>query len=611
MPASTVVLRSQPGIKRDGTKYDGDFYTDGQWVRFQRGLPRKIGGYRSITKYLTEISRGLAAFTSMDIAYAHSGSATLLQRFTIDTTLNSSIMTDRTPTAIAAIGTLTLATGGAGSVDSVTVNGVTITSGSVAFNVSLGQTATDVASNITAHTSVPNYTAAAVGTTITITAVTANVDTNGYVVAATLTTITVTATPMAGGNTALIPSANNQWMFDYMYDPTSAVNSVIANVAPNGDCSCNNEGGQIFYGNLEGTDRLVNIKIPSTVNATGGMVILHPYLFYYGSDGVIGWSIPGDPTDLSGTGSGSARVWGQKIIKGLPLRAGSGSAPAGLFWANDAVIRSTFVGGAAIFNFDVVASDTSIMSAACVVDFDGVFYWAGVDRFLMFNGVVREVPNPMNLNWFFDSINEQQRTKVFAFKVARFGEIWWCYPRGTATECTHAVIYNVRENAWYDTKLPNSGRSAGVFGNLFARPLLTGVDVEPEGYKVWIHESGVDSISGQTALPVESYFETADISAVAKGNNSALRITQIEPDFIQSGDMTVQITGRANARAPEVYSTLFTFPDSATLSYQQIVMLKEQRRELRAKFTSNTIGGNYEMGQVIAHIDTADHRSLA
>ena len=611
MPASTVVLRSQPGIKRDGTKYDGDFYTDGQWVRFQRGLPRKIAGYRSITKYLTEISRGIAAFISGGTVYAHSGSATMLQRFTIDETLNSSIMTDRTPTAIAATGTLTLATGGAGSVDSVTVNGVTVTSGSVAFNVSLAQTATDVASNITAFTSVPNYTAAAVGTTITITAVTPNVDTNGYVVAATLTTITVTATPMAGGNTALIPSTNNQWVFDYMYDPTSAVNSVIANVAPNGDCSCNNEGGQIFYGNLEGTDRLVNIKIPSTVNATGGMVILHPYLFYYGSDGVIGWSIPGDPTDLSGTGSGSARVWGQKIIKGLPLRAGSGSAPAGLFWANDAVIRSTFVGGAAIFNFDVVASDTSIMSAACVVDFDGVFYWAGIDRFLMFNGVVREVPNPMNLNWFFDSINEQQRTKVFAFKVARFGEIWWCYPRGTATECTHAVIYNVRENAWYDTKLPNSGRSAGVFGNLFARPLLTGVDVEPEGYKVWIHESGVDSISGQTALPVESYFETADISAVAKGNNSALRITQIEPDFIQSGDMTVQITGRANARAPEVYSTLFTFPDSATLSYQQIVMLKEQRRELRAKFTSNTIGGNYEMGQVIAHIDTADHRSLA
>ena len=56
MPESTIVLKSLAGIKRDGTRYDGDFYIDGQWVRFQRGLPRKILGYRSINKYLTEIS---------------------------------------------------------------------------------------------------------------------------------------------------------------------------------------------------------------------------------------------------------------------------------------------------------------------------------------------------------------------------------------------------------------------------------------------------------------------------------------------------------------------------------------------------------------------------
>ena len=58
MPVQTVVLKSNPGIKRDGTKYEGDFYVDGQWMRFQRGLPRKMGGYRSNNKDLTEISRG-------------------------------------------------------------------------------------------------------------------------------------------------------------------------------------------------------------------------------------------------------------------------------------------------------------------------------------------------------------------------------------------------------------------------------------------------------------------------------------------------------------------------------------------------------------------------
>lgn len=97
-----VNVRSEAGIKRDGTKFEGNFYVDGQWVRFQRGLPRKIGGYRSISKYLTEVSRGFTSFTQQRLQYCHSGSASLLQRFTIDASKNSSVISDRTPTTLTA-----------------------------------------------------------------------------------------------------------------------------------------------------------------------------------------------------------------------------------------------------------------------------------------------------------------------------------------------------------------------------------------------------------------------------------------------------------------------------------------------------------------------------
>ena len=508
MPGSpTIILRSKPGIKRDGTKFDGDFYTDGRWVRFQRGLPRKIGGYRSISKYLTQISRGVAAFTQQNFIYTHTGGASTLQRFTIDGNGNSSVLSDRTPS--------------------------TLTS-----------------------------------------------------------------------------SNQNIWMFDYQYESSSALNYILAHCAPNGGCICNDQGGQIFSGDVLGTSPLTEITLPAGANATGGIVSLHPYLFYYGTDGVIGWSVPGEPTDLTGSGSGIARVWGQKIVKGLPLRAGSGSAPAGIFWAYDAVIRATFTGGATVFQFDTVATETSIMSENSVIEYDGVFYWVGTDRFLMFNGVVREVPNELNLNWFFDGINMEQRSKVFAWKVPRFGEIWWAYPRGDATECTHAVIYNVRENTWYDTELPNNGRSSAVYNNSLMAPLLGGVDPESGGYKMWIHERGVNEISGQKVLPINSFFETADLSAVANGQNIYTRIDAIEPDFIQSGPMTVQVTGRANARAPEVFSTVFEFPEQANQPFEQIVMLKEQRRELRVKFGSNEINGDYQMGQIIGHMGEGDKTVL-
>jgi hypothetical protein len=76
--------------------------------------------------------------------------------------------------------------------------------------------------------------------------------------------------------------------------------------------------------------------------------------------------------------------------------------------------------------------------------------------------------------------------------------------------------------------------------------------------------------------------------------------------------MTVQVTGRANARAPEVYSSIFTFvdPNDVTEPLQQMVMLKEQRRELRIRFESNAVYGDYQMGQIIGHVSTGDKTVL-
>ena len=613
MPDTTIVLKSNPGIKRDGTKFEGDFYTDGQWVRWQRGLPRKMGGYKATQKYLQEISRGFANFTQMNFIYCHSGGRSTLERFTIDDTANSSIVTGRTPVAATATGSVTLTGGAAGSIDDITVDGVSLMSAPVAFTTNLSTTATAVAANITAHTSVPNYTAVAVGAAVNITASAAGSASNGNIVVS-ATTITTTKVNMGGGSDALIIDDYNMWMFDYQYDSSTNQNYLIAHVAPNMDCICNDVDGQIFFGEVLGTGLLKSVKLPADANVTGGIVSLHPYLFYYGTDGIIGWSKPGEPTNLTdfANGAGLARVWGQKIIKGLPLRAGSGSAPAGIFWAYDAVIRATFTGGANVFQFDVVATDTSIISENCVVDYDGVFFWCGTDRFMLFNGVVREVPNQMNLNYFFDGINPRERTKVFAFKIPRYGEVWWCYPRGDATECTHAVVYNVRENTWYDTELPNLGRSAGSFNNSFAAPILTGVEGSGSDYRVWVQEQGVDEIDGPNINPIRSFFETADLSSVVQGKNEYVRITRIEPDFVQNGPMTVQVTGRANARAPEVYSSIFSFvdPNNITEPQQQIVMLKEQRRELRVRFESNAVYGNYQMGQIIGHISTGDKTVL-
>jgi hypothetical protein len=535
MASLPLVLRPKPGIKRDGTKFEGDYYVDGQWVRFQRGLPRKIAGYKVVSNYLSEISRGLKTYTENGYTYVHSGSETYLERFTLDQFGNASAVTDRTPVSI-------------------------------------------------------------------------------------------------------IPNEYNAWQFDVLYDSISLQpsNKIIAQVAKNNLTLYNAEGGQVFVGDLRATDRLEEVPVPAGFSAAGGICVLHPYLTVFGTDGAIGWSVPGNPYDLTGIGSGNARVAAQKIVRGLPLRGGPGNAPAGLYWSTDAVIRCSYVGGTQTFQFDTISSQSSILSPNSIIEYDGVYFWLGVDRFLMFNGVVRDVENTMNINYFFDNLNRQYAQKVFAWKVPRFGEIWWAYPKGNATECTHAIIYNVKEQTWYDTELPNEGRSAGEFTTQFATPLLTGtkfygfnpnpdiriteagdirttitgdirITYTNDNYKLWQHEVGVNELDLNTVNAIQSYFETSDISnAVLQGRNKSLRCELVEPDFVQVGDMTVQIVGRANARSKEVYSEPMTFSDVATTPQEQVVFFKEIRREMRFKFESNTINGDYQMGQVLVHIGEAD-----
>ena len=84
MSAKVFSLDTQPGIQRDGTVFDRLFYTDGEWVRFQRGRPRKIGGFRVISDQLTGPSRGIWVNPQNAVTSIFSGYNNGLQVLTID-----------------------------------------------------------------------------------------------------------------------------------------------------------------------------------------------------------------------------------------------------------------------------------------------------------------------------------------------------------------------------------------------------------------------------------------------------------------------------------------------------------------------------------------------
>ena len=232
---------------------------------------------------------------------------------------------------------------------------------------------------------------------------------------------------------------------------------------------------------------------------------------------------------------------------------------------------------------------------------------------MMYNGVVQEIQNTMNQNYFFDNLNYVQRQKVWCTKVPRWGEIWWFYPKGDATECTDAIVYNVREKTWYDAgQSPAAARSAGTFSEVFRKPIWAGNVANSAGkYTLWQHETGTNEVYLTNVNAIKSSFETCNLGLVTGGpgntqlvgDNLWTRIERLEPDFIQSGAMDLYVTGKGYADDDDITTGPYTF-EQDTLK----IDMREQRRELRLKFVSNCQNGDYQMGKVLMSIDGGDVR---
>jgi hypothetical protein len=287
------------------------------------------------------------------------------------------------------------------------------------------------------------------------------------------------------------PSVNNLWQFDTFYDTTGAGQAQLV-AHPSQDLSdiASDTNTPVLIGDIAGTAMAALNDGTNDIEVSGGVVVLHPYIFVYGNNGLIKNCAAGDPTNWTSADANENNVAGSKIVKGLPVRGGSNS-PSGLFWSLDSLIRVSYnpttitAGGVAtqlFWRYDIISSQSSILSSQSVIEYDGIYYWCGVDRFLMYNGVVKEVPNTMNQNYFFDNLNYAQRQKVWVTKVPRYGEIWWFYPSGDSEECNNAIIYNVRENIWYDAGFaPGAARSAGYFSQVFRFPINAEWDIVGSG----------------------------------------------------------------------------------------------------------------------------------
>jgi len=667
MTAKVVALQVKPGIQRDGTQFMSASYVDGQWVRFQNGLPRKIGGYNSMFLNASGISRGMIMQAYNGFNYVISGNSNSLEQWV--TANNAGVGTG--PAAY------TISSGFTANANNLWQFDIGYSSsggGNLNLIAHPGQNLSDISSAVNTRPLFGSFS----GTTLAP----VGVFTSSATIATSSNQMTFATTVLGVGPGVSVTGTG-------IPANTTVVSAIIT--------------GGVYTATLSNPATATGtytFTFDNNISVSGGVVMLYPYLFVYGNNGLIQNCAAGDFTNWTSSDANANNVSSTKVVKGLPLRGGT-TVPSGIFWTLDSVVRVSYapqtIGSLTYYwRYDLVTQQSSIMSSQCVIEYDGIYYWVGTDRFLMYNGVVQEIPNSQNQNWFFDNLNYQQRQKVWVSKVPRWGEIWFFYPRGSATECTDAIIYNVREKCWYDAgQAIGAQRSAGAFSEVFRYPVwgantssgyevtsvtitnggtgyavndtitllggtgtpaaftvttvvggvvsglsitsvgsyvsalptsalstsarppsggsgLTVTVVTSQFYTLWQHEIGTDQIYTDNVTAINSYFETPTLGANTglvgsiqqPGDNLWTRCERVEPDFVQSGQMYVTVTGKGYADDNDITSNPYNF-DPTTLK----VDMREQRREMRLRFGSNVTGGNYFMGKVLLSLDTGDSRS--
>ena len=490
-------LGTIPGIKRDGTVFESKEYSDGLWCRFQRGIPKKMGGYHQMFRTTKGAPRGMIINPYDGVNYMFVGSQNTIDIFT--TSINLGI--------------------GNGPYPSI-------------FNVGYGRqtVATNTTSSLTISSGAVNLTTAyPAGTKIVFSQTTGatvyTVTTSTY----TSPTTTVNFTPSLSGTVTNVWTAdvsfdgspNHLWQFDLQYSPQGGALQVVAHPGHNLSNIDSGIESPVFVGNvLPNANQEWDFSVladtggqnptyrPITVD--GGVCVVYPFVFVYGSNGYIANNNVNTSytdqtiTDWNGPLANQVNMSSSKIVKGMPVRGGTNS-PSALFWATDSLIRTSFTADATRpWRYDIISSQISIMSSSSVVEMDNVFYWMGVDRFYAYNGAVTLLQNDKNVDWLFDNINYQQRQKVWATKIPRYNEIWFFYPRGTATECTDAIIYNTKDKLWYDAgQALGARRSCGYTTELLPSPVWASWELESS---FGVANSVISTPSGEPAPTINQLY---------------------------------------------------------------------------------------------------------
>jgi hypothetical protein len=270
-------------------------------------------------------------------------------------------------------------------------------------------------------------------------------------------------------------------------------------------------------------------------------------------------------------------------------------------WTDSALYSLQYVGPAAVWSTQILASNISIYGPNAKAVASGAVYWMGVDKFYKYDGRTQTLRCDLR-QYIFSDINQSQSQQVFAGTNEGFNEVWWYYCSAGSNVVNKYVVYNYVEDIWHYGSL---GRTAWLDSGLRDYPLAA-----TYSHNLVNHEQGNDDNETGTPLPIAASIGSSEFD-IDDGHNFGF-IWRVLPDITfrnSTGDLTPQcnMTLIPLRNSGSGFTTPASTNGTSSAEIQRIatapieeftgqVYIRVRGRQLIFKVDSNRLGTTWQLG---------------
>lgn len=607
MPLQRVFLK--PGIDKQNTEYGAEGgWIDCDYVRFQYGLPEKMGGWTDFGGESTNlIGMATEIFTWNDLSgipYAIAGTNRKLYVFANDEWFDvTPIRTTVTGATFNTVNGQTLVQINAPAHsaiqgDFVILSSVTGDPGGIP-NASL-EAEFQIQSIVDANTFTILSPVAATSTTTAIGSATVQFQINvgsdvnyfDYGWGTGEWGEEAWGTPRTGAGTAGKELFSRVWQFD------SYGENVICQLV---------DGPTFIWEPSLGTATRASYVVGAPTSSKYALVSTPDrHLVCFGTETTIGSANTQDPmfvrfsdqediNDFVPTATNTAG--GQRLNDGSRIVTAIRSRGQILIFTDTALHGMQFIGPPYTFGFQQLGANCGCVGPHAAVDVNGLSFWMGVEAFYVFDGTVKKVPCTVQ-DYVFRDINLVQAQKFNVGVNSQFNEVTWWYCSQGNDFINRFVTYNYLENTWHIGTMPRTAwTDVGTFTKPVAceyLPTSTATPYPPVygvtagRTRVYNQETGFNALNQPLPAYLQSgYFDIGD-------GDQVMFMKRFIPDFKnQVGAIQVQLLTRLYPQAPATNSSLDPYTVDPTT---QKIDTRARGRQMSIRLDSAVLDSRWRFG---------------